>query len=158
MALQEIAQSQPTYTLDSPCSSNSCHKGSLLPYSQRLYPKRATQIDSLGQEKTDTIRKYLLHVHSQAHSQITHVHSQAHSQITHVHSQANSQAHSQIMCLKSWGEAWELGYLYKILHTVSLIPRLSCSGAQTLKLCRCREPDIFSHVRSSKDREGVERT
>ena len=80
---------QPTYTLDSPCSSDSCHKGSLLPYSQRLYPKTATQVDSLGEEgrihlfNLKTLITYL-------HSQITHVHSQVHSQITH------SQAHSQI--------------------------------------------------------------
>ena len=38
-----------------------------------------------------------------------------------------------------------------------LIPRLSCSGMQTLKLYRRSEPDIFSHVNSVKGREGVRR-
>ena len=32
----------------------------------------------------------------------------------------------------------------------SLVPRLPCSGTQTLKLCRRGEPGIFSHVRSGK--------
>ena len=57
MVLQKKVHSlitQPTYTLDSPCSSDSCHKGSLLPYSQRLHPKTATQVESLGQDNTDT--------------------------------------------------------------------------------------------------------
>ena len=40
----------------------------------------------------------------------------------------------------------------------SLVPRLPGSGMRTLKLCRRGEPDIFSHVRSGKVREEVERT
>ena len=38
----------------------------------------------------------------------------------------------------------------------SLVPRLQRSGTWTLKLCRCGEPGIFSHVRNAKDREEVE--
>ena len=43
------------------------------------------------------------------------------------------------------------------IHTDSLVPRLPQSGMQTLKLCRCGEPGTFSHVKSVKGREGVER-
>ena len=39
----------------------------------------------------------------------------------------------------------------------SLVPRLLCSGTQTLKLCMQREPGIFSHVRTLKGRKAVER-
>ena len=41
--------------------------------------------------------------------------------------------------------------------TYSLVPRLPRSGTQTLKLCRCGEPGIFSRMRSAKGREGIER-
>ena len=44
------------------------------------------------------------------------------------------------------------------LRSSSLIPRLLHSGTRTLKLCRCGEPCIISHVRSGKGREGIGRT
>ena len=43
------------------------------------------------------------------------------------------------------------------LKNISLIPRLPRSGTQILQLCRRGEPGIFSHVRSTKGREGVKR-
>ena len=43
------------------------------------------------------------------------------------------------------------------LALTSLVPRLPCSRTQTLKLCRCGELGIFSHVKIVKGREGVQR-
>ena len=43
------------------------------------------------------------------------------------------------------------------LKNISLVPRLPRSGMQILQLRRRGEPGIFSHVRSTKGGEGVER-
>ena len=40
----------------------------------------------------------------------------------------------------------------------SLIPRLPCSGTQTLKLCRCGDPSIFLTWEALKDRRKVDAT
>ena len=52
---------------------------------------------------------------------------------------------------------YSLYFTFKVLLT-SFVPRLPRSGTRTLKLCRRGEPGIFSHVRSAKGREEVERT
>ena len=46
---------------------------------------------------------------------------------------------------------------YTTLVSASLVPRLPRSGTRTLKLCRRKEPGIFSHMSSLKGRKGIER-
>ena len=40
------------------------------------------------------------------------------------------------------------------IYKSSLVPRIPRSGMRTLKLCRCGQLGIFSHVRSGKGREN----
>ena len=48
-----------------------------------------------------------------------------------------------------------LGYFFSLIKGSSLVPRLPRSGTQTMKLCRCGEPGIFSHVSSLKGRKNL---
>ena len=44
---------------------------------------------------------------------------------------------------------------HQVHNIPSLIPRIPHSGMRTLKLCRCGEPGIFSHVSTVKRRKGL---